>query len=156
MSAEKMSIGELSRQSGCKVQTIRYYEQIGLMPEPERTSGNQRRYGEGHARRLAFIRHSRELGFPLEAIRQLLGMVDDPDRSCAEADRITRRQLAAVQLRIGRLQALERELERLLAECQGGRIAECRIIEVLADHTHAQCLSDGHEAPEAAARLRQQ
>lgn len=74
-----LSIGDLARRSGCKVQTIRYYEQIGLMPEPGRTSGNQRLYGEKQADRLAFIRHSRELGFPLEAIRELLELSDDPN-----------------------------------------------------------------------------
>jgi len=76
-----LSIGDLGQQTGCKVQTIRYYEQIGLMPAPSRTSGNQRRYNPGHAERLAFIRHSRELGFSLDAIRELLDISDDPERS---------------------------------------------------------------------------
>lgn len=145
--AEEMAIGGLSRRTGCNVQTIRYYEQIGLMPEPSRTAGNQRRYGARHAERLAFIRHSRQLGFPLDAIRQLLGLVDDPERSCATADGIARAQLLEVEGRIARLQALKRELERMVEECRGGRIADCRVIEVLADHTHAKCLSGDHQAP---------
>ena len=147
--AEEMAIGDLSRQTGCNVQTIRYYEQVGLMPEPARTSGNQRRYGVRHAERLAFIRHGRELGFSLDAIRQLLGLVDDPERSCATADGIARAQLEQVEGRIARLQALKRELERMVEECRGGRIADCRVIEVLADHTHAKCLSGDHQAPPA-------
>ncbi len=126
------SIGDLARETGCKVQTIRYYEQIGLMPEPGRTSGNQRRYDLRHVERLAFIRHARELGFPLEAIRELLGLADDPDRSCEAADRIARRQLEQVESRIGRLQTLKAELKRMIRQCLGGRVADCRVIEALA------------------------
>lgn len=148
MSKSELSIGELAVQTGCKVQTIRYYEQIGLMPEPLRTEGNQRRYGPPHLARLAFIRHSRELGFPLEAIRELLGLSDAPDHSCAAADEIARRQLKAVEGRIKRLQALRAELKRMVAQCAGGRIADCRVIEVLADNSHAHCLTDRHSSPE--------
>ena len=144
---ETLPIGELSRQTGCKVQTIRYYEQIGLMPEPARTTGNQRRYDPRHRERLAFIRHSRELGFTLEAIRELLGLTDDPDCSCEMVDDIARTQLLQVNQRIARLSALRTELVRMLEQCRGGRIADCRVIEVLADHTHASCLSQDHEAP---------
>ena len=140
------TIGQLAARTGCKAQTIRYYEQIGLMPEPVRTEGNQRRYGAQHLERLAFIRHSRELGFSLQAIRELLSLADDPGRSCAAADRIAQRQLAQVESRIARLDALKTELERMIVQCRGGRVADCRVIEVLADHT--QCLAD-HD-PEAA------
>src|SRR5690606_16708953 len=80
------TIGDLAQQTGCKVQTIRYYEEIGLMPEPARTAGNQRRYSQKHGDRLAFIRHSRELGFPLDAIRELLSLADHPEQSCGSAD----------------------------------------------------------------------
>lgn len=139
-----LSIGDLARRTGCKVQTIRYYEQISLMPRPGRTSGNQRVYGKAHADRLAFIRHSRELGFPLDAIRELLRLSDDPHQSCAQADRIARARLHDVEMRIASLTELKAELERMLRQCGHGRIADCRIIEVLADHT--QCLSDGHHA----------
>lgn len=140
MAAHEFTIGQLSARTGCKVQTIRYYEQIGLMPAPVRTGGNQRRYGARHLERLAFIRHSRELGFSLEAIRELLDLADDPDRSCEAADGIARRQLHQVESRIARLQALKRELKRMIVQCRGGRIAECRVIEVLADH--GLCASD--------------
>lgn len=144
MSKRELSIGELAMQAGCKVQTIRYYEQIGMMPEPLRTGGNQRRYGQEHVSRLAFVRHSRELGFALEAIRELLSLADVPDRSCAAADEIARRQLAAVERRMKQLAALKAELKRMITECAGGKICECRVIEVLADRSHAHCLSDHH------------
>lgn len=142
MASDDLTIGRLAREAGCKVQTIRYYEQIGLMPEPARTEGNQRRYGARHAQRLAFIRHARELGFPLEAVRELLSLSDDRDRSCAAADAIAREHLTAVERRIARLNVLKAELERMIEQCRGGRIADCRVIEVVADHSHAQCLTD--------------
>jgi Cu(I)-responsive transcriptional regulator len=133
MTPADFTIGRLARETGCTVQTIRYYEQIGLMPPPVRSAGNQRRYGPAHAARLGFIRHSRDLGFPLEAVRELLAMADDPDRPCAEADSIARRQLADVDRRIAQLTALRAELQRLIAQCHGGRIADCRIIEALSE-----------------------
>jgi DNA-binding transcriptional MerR regulator len=134
MTLHEFSIGQLSARIGCKVQTIRYYEQIGLMPHPLRTHGNQRRYGKRHLERLGFIRHSRELGFPLEAIRELLNLADDPDSSCHSVDGIAKRQLREVESRILRLEALRQELERMIVQCRRGKIAECRVIKVLADH----------------------
>lgn len=139
------TIGRLARATGCKVQTIRYYEQIGLMPEPLRTSGNQRRYDPGHAERLAFIRHSRELGFSLDAIRELLEISDDPERSCETVDRIARDRLLEVDRRIRSLNAMKDELERMILQCRGDKVADCRIIEVLSDHS--QCLEQDHEPP---------
>ena len=143
--ADSLTIGDLGRQTGCKVQTIRYYEQIGLMPQPFRTSGNQRRYDPTHAERLAFIRHSRELGFSLVAIRQLLNVSDDPERSCETVDMIARDQLQEVNRRIKSLNAMKSELERMIRQCRGDKIAECRIIEVLSDHS--LCLTDYHSDP---------
>jgi len=140
--SDDITIGGLARGTGCKVQTIRYYEQIGLMPEPLRTAGNQRRYGPAHVARLAFIRHGRELGFPLDAIREFLSLADEPDRPCEAADRIARAQLRAVESRIARLQALKLELERMIKQCSGGKVSECRVIEVLADHS--KCVFDDH------------
>lgn len=144
MAERELTIGQIARRTGCKVQTIRYYEQIGLLPQPVRTAGNQRRYGARHVERLAFIRHSRQLGFALNAIRELLGLADDPDRSCDAADRIARRQLHQVESRIARLQALKAEFQRMIIRCRGGKIADCRIIEALADH--GQCLHEDHDA----------
>jgi DNA-binding transcriptional MerR regulator len=138
------SIGDLATQSGATVETVRYYEKAGLMPLPARTAGNHRAYTQAHADRLAFIRHSRELGFSLDSIRTLLDLVDDPQRPCAQVDAIARQHLAAVRKRIARLRALETELSRMLEECGRGRVAECGVVEVLADHTHAHCLNNQH------------
>lgn len=129
-----LTIGKLGEATGTKVPTIRYYEQIGLLPRPERSSGNQRLYGHAAQERLAFIRHARELGFPLDAIRDLLSLQDRPDQSCAAADAIARRQLAAVEARLARLRSLKAELERMVAQCAHGTVADCRVIETLADH----------------------
>jgi DNA-binding transcriptional MerR regulator len=145
-------IGELARRAGCKVQTIRYYEQIGLMPQAGRSSGNQRIYAAAHVDRLAFIRHSRELGFSLDAIRELLTVSDDPNRSCEQADRIARAHLREVESRIISLTALKSELKRMLRQCGRGRIADCHVIKVLADHAH--CLNDAHHALTAVRALR--
>lgn len=130
-----LSIGKLGEAVGVKVPTIRYYEQVGLLPEAERSSGNQRLYGRKAVERLAFIRHARDLGFPLEAVRELLSLSDRPDQSCAMADDIARRQLGDVRRRITRLQALEGELQRMVGQCSHGSISDCRVIEVLGDHT---------------------
>ena len=123
-----------------KVPTIRYYEGAGLMPLPARTEGKQRRYTAAEVSRLNFIRHARELGFEVDAIRELLAMNAQPDRSCAEVDAITRRHLAEVERRIAQLTAMRGELQRMLGECDHGRVCECRIIQVLADHS--QCEHD--------------
>lgn len=137
-----LSIGTLAKRTGTKVQTIRYYEQIGLLPEPGRTEGGQRRYGADELDRLSFIRHARQLGFTLEAIRELLDLSDNPDRSCADVDQIAQRQLREVEVRIVRLEALRKELKRMIGECSRDTVADCRVLEVLRDH--AACLTD-HE-----------
>ena len=138
-----LTIGNLARKTGTKVQTIRYYEQIGLMPEPGRTDGGQRRYGNAELDRLAFIRHARQLGFSLEAILELLDLSDHPDRPCHEADTIARRQLKQVEQRLARLEALRTELKRMGHECSGGQTADCRVLEVLRDHS--ECLTEHDE-----------
>lgn len=138
-----LTIGTLARRTGTKVQTIRYYEQIGLMPEPGRTAGGQRRYGDGELNRLAFIRHARQLGFTLEAIRELLDLSDHPEKSCQEADQIARRQLRQVEQRMARLEALRTELQRMVHECSGGNTSDCRVLDVLRDHS--ECLTDHDE-----------
>ena len=131
---QSLTIGQLSKATGCKVPTIRYYEEIGLMPPARRSEGNQRIYGQRELDRLSFIRHSRELGFSQAAIRELLRMTDAPERPCEDADRIAQEQLEAVERKISRLEALRDELTRMVRQCEGGRIADCRAIEVLADH----------------------
>ncbi|AXS39477.1 helix-turn-helix domain-containing protein [Breoghania sp. L-A4] len=127
------SIGDLARATDTRVNTIRFYEQRGLLPEPPRSDGGQRRYDRAHLDRLAFIRHGRALGFSLDAIAELLALSDDPDAPCAQADQIARGHLAAVEKRISQLQALHSELTRITRACQGGSIGDCRIIEALSD-----------------------
>lgn len=135
-----LPIGELSRRTGVKVPTIRFYEQIGLLAAPPRTDGNQRRYGKPEVERLNFIRHSRELGFEVEDIRELLEMAASPQASCHQADSIARNHLTEIDRRIASLTALRGELTRMVEECGHGRICDCRIIEVLADH--GECVTE--------------
>jgi len=142
MGSENFTIGHLARETGTKVPTIRYYEKIGLMPAPFRSAGNQRLYGAEHIDRLAFIRHGRDLGFGLDAVRELLSLIDEPDQTCERADAIAVGHLREVENRIGRLQALRTELIRMLEHTHEGQVAECRVMEVLADHRH--CLADHH------------
>ena len=135
-------IGEAAKHSGVKAPTIRYYEQIGLLAAPPRTQGNRRSYGDADLRRLAFIRHARELGFEIEAIRTLLTLQDDPSQPCATADSIAKVRLAEVEQRIRSLTALKAELELMVDGCSHGHVATCRVIEVLADH--GQCTHPKH------------
>ena len=130
-----MPIGTLAERTGVKVETIRYYEQVGLLPPPERSEGNQRRYGRRHVERLAFIKHARDLGFAVEAIRALLRLSDNPAMACDEAHAIAVAHRDEVRHKIARLRSLETELERIAATCSGGVAAcDCAIIEALADH----------------------
>jgi DNA-binding transcriptional MerR regulator len=138
----RVSIGEAAKASGVKVPTIRYYEQIGLLPTPPRSDGNRRSYDDGDLRRLAFIRHARELGFEIPAIRTLLTLQDDLTQPCASADAIAKARLVEVERRIASLNALKAELEVMVEGCRHGRLAECRVIEVLADH--GKCMHPHH------------
>lgn len=144
------TIGALAGATGSKVQTIRYYEEIGLLPPAERTAGNQRVYGKAHLDRLAFIRHARELGFPLDEIRELLALGDRPDQACDRADRIASAHLARVERKIAQLEALRGELKRMIGRCRRAkkrgesRVTDCRVIEALADLSHAHCATDRH------------
>lgn len=128
------SIGQLSRETGVKVPTIRYYEEIGILEQPGRTAGNQRRYGVADLERLKFLRHARDLGLPIEAIRELVSLGEHPEKSCADADRIAAEQLADVQLRIRQLQGLEAELLRIASGCKNGTVRECYVLQSLSDH----------------------
>ena len=134
-----MKICELSRATGTHIETIRYYERIGLLPAPSRTAANYRSYGDTHRARLAFVRHSRELGFTIEEIRSLLDLSDHPERDCADADRIATRHLEQVEEKIAQLSLLREELSRIVGRCRGGIAGDCRVIEALGDH--AQCES---------------
>jgi Cu(I)-responsive transcriptional regulator len=127
-----MHIGELAHASGTKVETIRYYERIGLLPPPPRTGGNYRDYSAAHANRLSFTRRARDLGFSIEQIRALLDLADHKQQPCEAVDVIARAHLAEVKRKLADLRALRRELESLIGQCRHGTIAECRIIEALA------------------------
>ena len=129
------SIGQLSKRTGVKVPTIRYYEQMGLLAASERTEGNQRRYGEGELQQLGFIKHARDLGFSIAAIRALIELQDHPDRTCGAANAIAEAQLEAVRDKIAQLRKLERELERITGGCYGaGPSSDCYVLASLADH----------------------
>lgn len=129
----EFTIGKLARHTGYAVQTLRYYEEIGLMPSPPRTEGGQRRYGETHLRLLSFVRNARDLGFDIPAIRALLKLSQNPEGPCANADAIARDHLASIDNKIMRLQALRDEIKGMLKDCASESIAGCRIIERLGD-----------------------
>jgi DNA-binding transcriptional MerR regulator len=133
-----MAIGAVSNATGGKVPTIRYYEEAGLLPAPPRTASGRRLYGPAAVNRLTFIRHARALGFDLGAIRDLLAMTEEPQASCHRADSIARQHLEQVRKRIAQLNALKDELERMIAECRHGRLCDCRVMEVLADHSECR------------------
>lgn len=140
------SIGDLSRRTGVKVPTIRYYEQMGLLPPAERSEGNQRRYATQDGERLSFIKHARELGFPVEAIRDLMALNEAPQRHCADAHAIATSQWSVVRDKIGRLRVLEKELRRIAeATHDGNRVAECSVIRALTDRRDCRCDDYPHE-----------
>ncbi len=139
------TIGKLAKAADVKVPTIRFYEQIGLLPEPDRTDSDRRVYGDEAVRRLAFIKHARQLGFPIEAIRTLLDLADNPDRTCEDANALAQEQLTAVETKIAQLEALRAELKRMVAAGCHGLASDCRVIETLADHS--LCAKE-HAAPE--------
>ncbi len=125
------SIGQLSKQTGCKVETIRYYEKAGLLPAPPRTAGGHRLYDSAHAQRLGFIRRSRELGFSLDDIRALLRLADGGEYNCGKVKVITLHHLESVKDKIRDLRKLERTLTAISSECEGGIAPSCPIIEAL-------------------------
>jgi len=124
--------GKLAKATGTKIETIRFYEKIGLLAPPERTAGNYRAYGQDDVDRLSFVRRARDLGFSLDQVRTLLDLADDRNRSCCTVDEIARAQLEAVEEKIADLLALKRELGSLIEQCDQGTIADCRIIGALA------------------------
>lgn len=126
-----ISIGQLGKATGTAVETVRYYEKIGLLALPARTSGNYRSYGSVEVARLSFIRRARALGFGLQQIRNLLDLSDDRSRPCNEVDALARGQLAEVEQKIADLQSLRRELSGLIKQCRRGTIADCRILDAL-------------------------
>ncbi|MFT3977513.1 MAG: helix-turn-helix domain-containing protein [Sphingomonas bacterium] len=126
-----MKIGDLSRATGIKVETIRFYEAEALIPRPARNAANYRVYDRRHLERLSFVKRSRDLGFTLDQIRDLLRLVDNPRAPCTDVDIIAARHVAEIDRKVADLQALRGELGRLLESCARSTIAECRIIEAL-------------------------
>ena len=127
-----LSIGEVAKATGIKVVTLRYYEQLGLVPATVRTNGNYRAYSVDDLRRLRFIRRCRDLGFTLDQVRELLRLSSKKNQKCSEVDRITRRHLTDVEKKISDLKLLAKVLQRISSRCRGdGLIADCRIIEAL-------------------------
>jgi Cu(I)-responsive transcriptional regulator len=131
MVSGSLSIGDLARAAGTKAETVRYYERIGLLPAPARTSGNYRAYARSQLERLSFIRRARDLGFSLDQVRALLRLADDRSQSCVEVDRIAKLHLTEVERKIADLASLGEELRQLIEKCRHGTIAECRILDAL-------------------------
>ncbi len=129
-----ISIGEMSRRTDVKVPTIRYYEQMGLISAPERSEGNQRRYSNSELQRLSFIKHARDLGLTIDAIRELIELGDRPNEPCAFADEIATQHLKSVQEKIRQLKKLEKELKRIVTGCDGDSVDTCYVIQSLASH----------------------
>lgn len=123
--------GELAKRTGCNLETVRYYEKIGILPEPPRTEGGHRSYDLSHERRLRFILRSRELGFTLDEVRALLRLADGRDAPCAEARDLAAAHLADVRAKIADLKRMERVLKDMVAECADGTLPECPLIETL-------------------------
>ncbi|SDE28832.1 MerR family transcriptional regulator [Belnapia rosea] len=125
------SIGDLAKATGTKVETIRWYERVGVLAAPERTSGNYRAYGAEHLERLSFVRRARDLGFSLDQVRDLLQLADDRNQPCDAVDRVAREHLEEVERKIADLEALRHELRDLIGQCRHGTVAECRIVQAL-------------------------
>jgi MerR family mercuric resistance operon transcriptional regulator len=127
------SIGELSKQSGVNIETIRYYEKIGVMPSPGRSAGGYRVYGPEYLKRLSFVRRSRQLGFSLDEIRGLLRLVDGDAYTCAQVRDLTLGHLEEIRRKIADLKRLKRVMEEMAAQCSGERAPDCAIIDALFD-----------------------
>lgn len=127
----QLSRGSLAKKTRVNIETIRYYEKIGLMPDPPRTSGGHRTYDESFLFRLRFIRRCRELGFTIGELRELLAMVEGGDYSCAEVLENTRAHLERIKSKIKDLKRMEKTLKAISARCSGEDMPDCPIIEVL-------------------------
>ncbi len=126
-----LSIGELSRLTGVNIETIRYYERIGIMPVPPRTEGGQRIYGEDHLKRLAFVRRSRELGFSLDEVRALLDLVGAHALTCADVRNMALGHIVDIRQKVKDLRKLERVLTDLADRCHGRKVPECPLLDTL-------------------------
>lgn len=128
---ERIQRAELAKRTGCNLETVRYYEKVGLLPAPPRNANGYRSYDSGHERRLRFVIRARELGFSLDEIRALLRLVDERDQPCAEASRLASLHLAEIRAKIGDLHRMEVALAEAVARCGDGARAVCPLIETL-------------------------
>lgn len=133
---DRLSIGNLSKQCGVNIETIRYYEKIGVMPAPDRSASGYRLYGPDHLKRLSFVRRSRQLGFSLDEIRSLLRLVDGDAYTCTQVRELTLDHVAEIRRKITDLKRLKRVMEEMAAQCSGGRAPECAIVDALFDGGH--------------------
>ena len=131
--APALTIGALSKQTGVNIETIRFYERIGILAKPPRSAGGHRLYGQDQRMRLGFVRRSRELGFSLQEVRGLLHLVDGGHHTCAEVKAITMDHLADVRRKVADLRRLERTLADVAGKCHGGKVPDCPVIEALFD-----------------------
>lgn len=129
--AKGLQRAELARRTGANLETVRYYEKVGLLPPPPRTAGGYRSYDRAHERRLSFVLRSRELGFSLDEVRALLRLVDERDQPCAEASRLAVTHLADVRAKIADLKRMERVLKDIVAQCGDGTRPDCPLIDSL-------------------------
>jgi len=125
------SIGEASARTGCHVETIRYYERIGLLPAPARTEGGHRVYRGNDLKRIGFIARSRSLGFALREVSDFLKLIDAGDYTCAEVKAITLDQITSVERKIAELKSMQKSLEQLAGACAGGKSTDCPIVDAL-------------------------
>lgn len=128
---QRMTRGVIAKRTGVNIETVRYYERIGLLPAPPRSEGGHRIYDEDLVRRLHFIRRSRELGFTLDEVRGLLRLVDGGDYTCGEVEALTSAHLGEVRRKLADLKRLEKVLREMVAGCKGGEVPECPVIEAL-------------------------
>jgi MerR family mercuric resistance operon transcriptional regulator len=129
--AGHIAIGTLSRHTGTNIETIRYYERIGLLPAPARSSGGYRLYRTGHLKRLNFVRRARTLGFSIGEVRTLLRLADERKRPCTEVRVVAEAHLKDVRAKIVDLRRMERVLKATVARCAEGKKADCPVIEAL-------------------------
>ena len=125
--------GALAARTGCNIETIRYYERVGLLPPPPRSVGGHRLYAEGLVRRLNFVRRSRDLGFSIEEIRELLRLVDGGTYTCREVEQLARDHVREIRRKIADLRRLESVFETMAAQCSGDAVPDCPIIDALFD-----------------------
>jgi MerR family transcriptional regulator, mercuric resistance operon regulatory protein len=127
----RLTIGALSERTEVNIETIRYYERIGILPSPPRSAGGHRVYAKEHTQRLVFIRRARQLGFSLDQVRELLGLSSGRRMTCARVKNITEQHITDIRRRVRDLKRLERVLSELTSQCRGDEMGECPILEAL-------------------------